>query len=256
MAISRHRSGPVFKAGTITPRDIISRLPEHLIDWLHQDLDRTSCTGLRRRHDPLVEFEDIVTQQLFPQDDARVFVQQLRCHSHVTAIAARTIAPSVGFGPETLFVCGLLHDVGVASAIRHADAIGHILDAGALELVWATLQRSAAQHAIWLATRWRLPSLIRYAIRDQVTYATLTTPSLVASAIVIAESLATFLGYGFGSEHQAVPPLRGLDHALAHLRIHRHHLAEMAQRIATCIDCSPTMPQWSQVTNVRAAQPR
>lgn len=196
-------SRTLLKASVIAPRDIFDRLPEALLHYLNEGIDRGERRRLRLSNPNLLHTEEVLTDRLFPLYDERPFIRQMRNHSRATAIAARVIAESVGLAPDTTYLCGLLHDIGIASCVRHADEIRTQVSESALPQLWPTFARSAATHAIALTTRWRLPSGFRFAIRDHVCFDTLTSPSLIAAATVIAEHLAGRLGFPFGQYQES-----------------------------------------------------
>jgi hypothetical protein len=191
-------SQTVLKANLIAPRDIIEPIPEPLLHYLHEDLDHSRFRLLRQPDPRLLQLEEVLMDRLFPLGDGRSFVAALRRHSRATAVASRVIAEAAGLPPDTTYVAGWIHDLGVASCLRHADEVMLIAEPAAFANLWPTIERSSASHAIRLCTRWRLPSSIRYAVRDHMTFDTLTRPSIVAAATIIAEQIANHLGFAFG----------------------------------------------------------
>ncbi|MGC4066577.1 MAG: HDOD domain-containing protein [Polyangiaceae bacterium] len=106
----------------------------------------------------LADFEAAVIARLFPVNDQRQNVVRLRLHSHATAIAAATVADRVDLPRQSAYVCGWLHDMGIASCFIHLDDLSEIFAVDLHEQAWPTIRRSASRHAIHLASRWRLPS--------------------------------------------------------------------------------------------------
>jgi putative nucleotidyltransferase with HDIG domain len=90
-------------------------------------------------------------------------------HSLATALAARRIAPrSLDAGPETVFLAGLLHDIGklvvlrCASQLRRSDPVHFgFSDETLLEFIQA-LHCSAGEQ---LCAAWNLPAEIRAVVR-------------------------------------------------------------------------------------------
>lgn len=221
-----HPSGAILKASAIAPRDIIDPLPEALLKWLHEDLDRASSSvGIVRRTSEL-DFEAIFVDRLFPLRDTRHFVQRLRCHSQATAIAAGMIAESFGGVSKVASVCGWLHDLGVAACIRHVDEVSYLSDDAALAQLWSTVARSSAQHGIRLASRWRLPSSIRHAIRDHANSLALGSENRTAATTLLAEHVAAIVGYDF---HEPVAEL-ALGRATSLLNCCERELMSIATR--------------------------
>ncbi|HEY5957174.1 MAG TPA: HDOD domain-containing protein [Polyangiaceae bacterium] len=222
-----HPSGAILKASVIAPRDIIDELPEELLRWLHEDLESTSMARLASRHASRVDFESIVIDRLFPLRDARPFVNRLRIHCHATAVAAGVLADMTRHSSKAARVCGWLHDIGLASCMRHADEVMHIADDSVLELLWPTIERSSAQHALRLASRWRLPSSIRHAIRDHASYAMFVTNNPLASITYVAEHVAVLIECDF----HGASPVAALERARSVLSLSERDLVSVAARV-------------------------
>jgi hypothetical protein len=210
-----HPSCAMLKASVIAPRDIIDGLPEELLQWLHQDVDRESLHQPAPRRASRIDFESIVVDRLFPLRDPRTFARRLRLHCQATATAAGILAELSNVSAKEACVCGWLHDLGIAACIRHADEVAYIADDESFAALWPTILRSSAEHGIRLASRWRLPSAIRHAIRDHASFVTLATPSPTACTMFVAEHIANLLGYDF--HEQGPTPMVG--RALAAIRL-------------------------------------
>jgi hypothetical protein len=191
----RHLSQTVIKAGIIAPRDIIRPISDPLIHYLHVELDRPRVRLLRLPDPRLLQLEESLVERLFPLSDPRGFVSSLRIHCQVTASVARVVAEEVGLPPDMTYVCGWLHDMGIASCLRHADEVFPIADETAFERLESTFSRSEAAHAIRLSSRWCLPSGIRFAIRDHVNYESQPRPDVTATATVLSERIVSELGF-------------------------------------------------------------
>ncbi len=219
-------SGSVLKVSAIAPRDIIDGLPEELLRWLHEDLDRKTLPRLLAQQVSQIDFESVIVDRLFPLRDNRAFIQRLRGHCHATATAAGMIAEMKGRSARVATVCGWLHDIGIASCIKHADEVSPIADDEALGVLWPTIIRSSAQHGIRLASRWRLPSAIRHAIRDHDGFVTLGSPNPIVAATVIAEHIAALIGSAF---HE-VAPANAVDRAMSVLQLGEGEVLSVAAR--------------------------
>lgn len=209
---SGHCSGAMLKASLIAPRDIIDGLPEEVLKWLHDEKDDCKPSSLREVEGRWSDFESVIVDRLFPLRDARPFIRRLHVHSLATATAAASLAEKKAHSAKTAWVCGWLHDLGIAACLKHADEVTRLADDQEFESVWPSIERSSAQHAIRLASRWRLPSAVRYAIREHEGFVTLRSPSPVAAITNVAEHIATLIGFGFQSGHSKLTCLeRALD---------------------------------------------
>lgn len=230
-------SGRVANEAVIAPRDVVEGLPEWLVDWLHTSVDcRASLRRFPLATAMLARFEDAVVERLFPRRDCRKVVELLRAHVLVTAIAADVVAEAAGLPRETARICGLLHDVGFASVLRHADDARLLRDPRAFGQLLPTLLRASMRHSAHMVLRWCLPSRIRFAIRDHVTYSRHTAPAPIASSTVIAEHLADVLGYGMGFEHHAQPRVRGVTDALLRLGLSDRWLEDLKRSVIDRLD--------------------
>jgi hypothetical protein len=224
---SSFSSGAVVKTSAIAPRDIIDGLPEELLRWLHEDLDRKTLPRLLTQQVSQIDFESVVVDRLFPLRDNRAFVRRLRSHCQATATAAGMLAELKRQSARVATVCGWLHDIGIASCIRHADEVSPIANDEALAVVWPSIRRSSAQHAIRLASRWRLPSAIRHAIRDHESFIAVGSPNPIVAATVIAEHIAAVIGCAF---HEPVPAAI-VDRATSVLRLTEGDVLVVAGRV-------------------------
>jgi hypothetical protein len=193
-------SRTIFKASALAPRAIFERLPEQLVRYLNEELDSHRTNALRALTAPLQHLEFILSEHLFSRHDRRAFVARLRSHSRATAAISRTIAAQLSLPLDASYLCGLLHDVGTASCIRHFDELGYTLSDANFDQLHPTIMRSSASHAIFLASYFRFPSGLRHALRDCSCYETLEDPSLIATATILAEQIAIRLGFPFINE--------------------------------------------------------
>lgn len=224
---SGHVSGAMLKASLIAPRDIIDALPEDVLKWLHEENDDENALSSREPIGHFSDFESVIVDRLFPLRDTRPFVRRLHSHSLATATAAVSLAAKLGESAKTAWVCGWLHDLGIAACLRHADEVTRVDDDDAFLSLWPSIERSSAQHAIRLASRWRLPSAVRHSIREHECFVTLGAPSTMVAIICVAEYIATLNGFDFLSEHANT---LAVGRALESLRIDDREIAAAATR--------------------------
>lgn len=187
----------MLKASLIAPRDIIDPLPDELLRWLHEEEGSANQPSPGLLRSPLYDFESVIVDRLFPLRDPRPFVRGLHRHSLATATAAVVLAELKEQPRKNAWVCGWLHDIGIAACLKHADEVVPIPDEEALENLWPTIARSSAQHGIRLASRWRLPSAVRHTIREHESFVTLHAPSVTVAITYVAERIASMIGFGF-----------------------------------------------------------
>jgi hypothetical protein len=202
-------------------------LGEELLQWLHDGLDQP---GAARSDDDQVflgDFEQAIIDRLFPLQDIRSFITRLREHSRATAITARVVARHAGIGAiDTTYVAGWLHDMGIALQLRRLNPRQFATENDAFERIWPSLLNFAPALGVSLATQWRLPSMIRHAIREHNSFGTIRSVHAVSGATFVAEHLAGCLGFGFRDEQ----PTTGLRVALSALNLSERDLAPMGRR--------------------------
>jgi hypothetical protein len=220
-------SETMLRTSHIVPRDIVPRLPDDVVDDLHERIDRTADRSIQEATFSLRRFENAVIERLFPLRDERRSLVRLRLHSHVTAIAATVVAAKVHLPVHAAYVGGWLHDSGIASCILHLDDDAIFQDALAHRALWKKILDSAPYHTVALATRWRLPSSIRYALREHVGWCNDTTVSPLSCALFVAEHLASLQSCGFSDEQ----PLVGLNARLRTLGLSERDLLPLARDV-------------------------
>jgi len=224
---SSQSSQTSMRATGLASRDIFAPLPDSVLVELHERMDLREQGALFALPPPLVQVKEHLTRRLFPTADQRRHVVHLRLHSHATAIAAAEVAEKARLRRYTAFLCGYLHDIGIASAIRHIDDFTSLASELDFETAWPTILSAAENHARCLSLRWRLPSTMRYAIRDHVGFVTTDNPHLMACVTFVGEHLASVLGCGFRDEQ----PPSGLRKALSALGLTERDLSPLSRRI-------------------------
>lgn len=216
-----------LRTARIVPRALVPRLPDEVVDDLHERIDRAPERSIQEATFSLRRFENAIVERLFPLRDERRSLVRLRLHSHVTAIASTVVAAKVHLPVHAAYVGGWLHDSGIASCILHLDSDAVIHDALSNHDLWKQILYSAPFHTVALATRWRLPSSIRYALREHVGLHDSTPLSPLACALFVAEHLAALQSCGFSDEQ----PLVGLNYRLRALGLSERDLLPLARDV-------------------------
>jgi hypothetical protein len=225
--VPQRHSEPRLRVSPVAARDLMMPLPEDVITFLHEQLDRTVRLELPENNAGLLRFEEAITDRLFPLRDERRTIVRLRLHSHVAAVAAAVVAAYTKVPVQAAFVCGWLHDIGIASCIRHLDAPNQIFVLDDIDECFPLILRSAPEHAQSLLGRWRLPSSLRHALRAHVVFDANVVPEPLACVIFVAEHLAALQGCGFRDEQ----PATGLRSRLQGLGLTEHDLLPLSRCI-------------------------
>jgi HD-like signal output (HDOD) protein len=184
--------------------------------------------GMRRTTDLCLQAS--LESKVFRAPGYDQVMERLRRHSVFTAELSRLVCRrTVGFD-EYAFLCGLLHDVGIAACTLSLRELSR--QPIAFEDAWATISAVHASCSEVLAKLWKLPHDICtvLSLHHTVSIAGRTHP--LAAAIAVADCVAQELGLGFHSEtHESQLLLNaraiGLDaNGLAAFRSEAQVLAE------------------------------
>ncbi|HET9956332.1 MAG TPA: HDOD domain-containing protein [Polyangiaceae bacterium] len=132
-------------------------------------------------------------------------MEALRLHSAFTAEAVRIVCRhSIGLD-DYAFLCGLLHDVGIAACILALTELAKKnktkLD---FEHVWPGLREIHAACSEMLAKIWQLPADIALVLSLHHTMVFEGRVHPLAAAVAVADGLADEVGFGFHGEMTAV----------------------------------------------------
>jgi HD-like signal output (HDOD) protein len=98
------------------------------------------------------------------------------------------------------YMCGLLHDVGIAGAIISMVGKPGTIAPIEFKTLWPVLSSIHAQFTIQLAMLWNLPTELRTILRHHHTFAIERCPNPMASVTILAEIIAAGIGAGFEGE--------------------------------------------------------
>lgn len=119
-------------------------------------------------------------------------METLRKHSILTAHLARSICKATGKVNELAFLCGLLHDVGIAiSLIVLSDGVK---SPPAFDDVWSAVQMAHEQAGGILIDMWKLPGEIRNSVVEHHRFSKEGSLTQTTAAIILAESITSRLG--------------------------------------------------------------
>jgi putative nucleotidyltransferase with HDIG domain len=127
---------------------------------------------------------------------------ELRRHSVATAYVARLVCRETSLYDEYAFMCGLLHDVGMAACmiVLSAERGGKPPAPGSLEVEWPAIVEAHAEASSLLCSRWKLPADVVTIVGAHHTIRVGEHPHPMAAVIAIAEHLAVEMGFGDRTE--------------------------------------------------------
>lgn len=132
-------------------------------------------------------------------------MERLSRHSTVTAHLARTVSRYTAMAEEYAFLCGLLHDVGIAGIlIALGDAPRAKRKPPELTMLWPVIDATHEEAAASMAKLWNLPAEIPYILGAHHRVCIEGYDHPLAATICVADFLAQELGFGLGpSEKEA-----------------------------------------------------
>ena len=132
-------------------------------------------------------------------------MRRLSHHSVVTAYAAQIVSKHACVDSDYFFLCGLMHDVGVAGALTALEDASGNEEPPALEDAAAEIDMVHGRLSEVMVRLWQLPDPIPATVRFHHSAITPAGPDRNAAVIGLAEDLANRLGWTFAepglSEH-------------------------------------------------------
>ncbi|MFQ5697969.1 MAG: HDOD domain-containing protein [Myxococcota bacterium] len=158
---------------------------------LKQALVRIGLNALRD-----MVFEASLQLRVFRSDAYADTMERLRRHSAVVAHLSRLICRYTAIEGEYAFLCGLLHDVGIAGILLTlGDSSAGKLPPD-LTAIWPALDRAHAPAGDRIAELWGLPQEIRMVIGAHHQVMIQGFPHPLAATVCLADDLAHALGVG------------------------------------------------------------
>jgi len=181
---------------------------------LHQAAVRLGLKALRD-----IIFEAVVQAKLFRAPGFDGVMARLYRHSTATAHVARAVCRRTLVNAEYAFLCGLLHDMGIAAALL-VVADRPEWRRLSLEQLTPALDAVHVDASGILARQWKLPEAIQRLVATHHEVVVDGKPQQVNAALVVAEQLCWEAGAGMlpppedaypSSATTPEPPLEGLD---------------------------------------------
>ncbi len=126
---------------------------------LHTAIVRLGAHNLR-----LLVMEAFMRLRVFRAPQYHRTMEALQHHSLATAYAARMIAASAGYDGEEAFLCGLMHDVGIAAILLTlADVPRKQKPPPLTEPLWEAIILVHQEAGEWLTRHWKMPMAVQNA---------------------------------------------------------------------------------------------
>ena len=186
---------------------------------LQQALVRLGLTTLTN-----IFLEVSMTMRIFRAPGYDEPMNLLRRHVTATAHLARVVCRHAAFGDEYAFLCGLLHDCGIAAALMVLGETKRGKKPPAFEDAFPAVVEIHEEIGGMLCKLWKLPADVELVVRHHHSVTINGQAHPLTAAIAIAESLAAELGFGMEQDAQPMVPenavraLKISDKAMAQIR--------------------------------------
>jgi HD-like signal output (HDOD) protein len=131
-------------------------------------------------------------------------------HSAATAHIARILCRRTSLYDEYAFLCGLLHDVGIAASMIVLSQLPRGVKVPAFELVWPAIEEIHETASGILCRSWKLPPDVALVVEHHHVPRIGGMIHPFAAALCVSDALASDLGYGLPHEQTRT----GYDDAL------------------------------------------
>ena len=154
--------------------------------------------GLRTLRDIVLEVA--MNLRVFRCEAYTAPMERLRLHSQATARLCRLVCRYTSLESELAFLCGLLHDVGIAGILLALGEVPRGKKPPDLAVLWPAVDGAHAEAGALMAKLWELPAELPYLLEAHHRVEIDGYPHPLAAAVCLADDLAAEGGYGL------VPP--------------------------------------------------
>ena len=145
-----------------------------------------------------IVLEDVLNMHIFRCRDYQPIMERLRLHSVATAHVARRLAAEVDMPGQDVFLCGLLHDIGIAIALLALSE--QPAPRPTFEQVSDALHREHPKLSSALATMWQLPGDVHAVVASHHDISARGFPDRLPAAICLSEALVNERGLSIAPE--------------------------------------------------------
>ncbi len=181
--------------------------------------------GLRRTSD--LFFQVSMRMRVFRVKGYQSMMDLLRGHSVVVAHLSRHIGRLTALFDEHLFLCGLLHDAGIAAAlIALSDSAPKGTQPPAFSQIWMPVAQAHAEAGKALAEVWKLPSEVALVMENHHSFVLGGYPHPSSAVVALADAAAEEAECGFFDEAS----LEHVDRALSALGLSRDDFPKLVKK--------------------------
>jgi len=219
--------------------------------WGQDDISlKVAVVRLGMRNLASVVWEVAAGMRVFRSARYAVAMEQIRTHSTMCAHLCRLVASRKALSTETAFLCGLLHDIGMAATLlvlsdRPKDEPS--ISPGVLDEV---LRQTHQEVSGMIAQLWKLPAEVQNVLANHHSFPAGQPPHPLSAAVAIVEELSRDLGHGVeigaGRCDRVVPEtLARAREVLGFTEEQEAELRETAEKLAASVtqDLEPGKPK-------------
>jgi len=123
-------------------------------------------------------------------------MDKIRVHSTVCAHLCRLIASRKGLSSEIAFLCGLLHDIGMAATLLVLSERPKEEPAVSSSVLDEVLRQTHQEVSGMIAQLWKLPADVQTVLAHHHTFPSNDSPHPLSAVMAITEELSLALGKG------------------------------------------------------------
>ncbi len=157
----------------------------HPVECLSQAVVRIGAKQLSR-----IFLEVSANAAIFQSEKYHARMLELQRHSMVVARVAAAMGPRYGVGPDRAYLCGLLHDVGIAAGLlvleRNEEEFRKVDESALIGELSSIHQQTSGR----LAQRWNLSAEARWVLGHHHDFRAGEEINALAAVICVADGLA------------------------------------------------------------------
>lgn len=157
--------------------------------------------GLRQLQD--VVMQAAMNMRVFRSKAYAKCMERLRNHSNCTAHLCRIVSRYTPMGDEQAFLCGLLHDVGIAGILLSLGDVKRGQSVPDLGSLWPAIDRAHTRAGAKMVELWNLPSEISGVVGIHHDASLNGVDHPMAAIVCLAESLTSELNMGLAPESES-----------------------------------------------------
>lgn len=142
-----------------------------------------------------IVLETCMNLRVFRADAYTDTMERLRQHASFVGHVSRMLCRTTGVEGELAFLCGLLHDVGVAGSIIALCEGTKKEERPDLFAAWPAIDRAHGEAGSLMVKLWDLPAAVRESVRLHHQVWDSGSPDSMAAVVCLADELAHDLGF-------------------------------------------------------------